>query len=277
MLRPTLLLLTILMSVTETNAANYNAKRATVDGIEVIQLSDASHKTEVSIVPSIGNTAYEMKVNGKDVFWSPYRTLAEFKAKPAQLGVPFLAPWANRIDGDTYYVNGKKYHLNPDLGNYRLDGNHKPIHGLLVHTNEWKVVNLTSDANSAAVTSRIEFSRHPEWMAQFPFAHNIEMTYKLAGGVLEVQTVIENLSAEPMPVSIGYHPYFAVHDAPRDAWKLHLPVTKHFKVDSNLIPSGELQPSPFSDPQTLGDIQIDDGFTGLTRGSDGRAEFTVQG
>ena len=28
-------------------------------------------------------------------------------------------------------MNGKKYLLNPDLGNFRYDGNQKPIHGLL--------------------------------------------------------------------------------------------------------------------------------------------------
>ena len=32
------------------------------------------------------------------------------------------------------------------------------------------------------------------------------MTYRLRGGVLEVATSIVNLSAEPMPVAIGFHP-----------------------------------------------------------------------
>ena len=36
-------------------------------------------------------------------------------------------------------------------------------------------------------------------MAQFPFAHNITMTYRLANGVLEVETTIENLSDRAAP------------------------------------------------------------------------------
>ena len=38
------------------------------------------------------------------------------------------------------------------------------------------------------MTSRLEFFRLPDYMAQFPFAHTIDMTYRLANGVLEVET-----------------------------------------------------------------------------------------
>jgi aldose 1-epimerase len=43
-------------------------------------------------------------------------------------------------------------------------------------------------------------------MKQWPFAHTIEMTHRLQDGGLEVQTTIVNLSAEPMPLAIGFHP-----------------------------------------------------------------------
>src|SRR5258708_4183281 len=168
-----LLLVSTLLTMTAANAANYTAQKVTVDGIEVVRLTDASHKTEVSIVPSIGNNAYDMKVNGKAVFWSPYKTLKEFQAKNAHLGNPFLAPWANRIDGDSYYANGKKYTLNADLKNFQYDGNHKPIHGLVLYSHDWKVTQMKADGSGAEVTSKLEFWRNPGWMAQFPFAHNI--------------------------------------------------------------------------------------------------------
>src|SRR5579862_7587519 len=88
-------------------AANYTATRVTVDSTEVIRLTDAAHKMEVSIVPSMGNTAYQVQVNGHNIMWSAYHTLAEWKAKPVQIANPFLAPWANRIDQDAYWINGK--------------------------------------------------------------------------------------------------------------------------------------------------------------------------
>ncbi len=152
-----------------TQAANYTARKATVDGIEVVQLADAASRTEVSIAPSIGNMAYEIKVGGKNILWFPYKSPAELKAKPQFCGIPFLAPWANRLDGDAYWANGMKYLLNPGLGNFRRDGHQKPIHGLLNYSPDWEVVSLVADDRSASVTSRLEFAKHPEMMAQFPY------------------------------------------------------------------------------------------------------------
>ncbi len=257
-------------------AANYTATRTTVDHVEVIRLADEARQTEVWIVPSLGNNSYEMKVKGKRVFWSPYQTLGELKQKPTQAGNPFLAPWANRIDSDAYYANGKKYVLNRELNNFRSDANNNPIHGLLVFA-DWKVAKLDAGESGAEVTSRLEFWRNPEWMAQFPFAHTLEMTYRLKDGTLEVETSIENHSTQPMPVSVGYHPYFQVNDAPRDQWKVHMPVKESMILSSALVPTGETKPMPYADPQPLAGTQLDDVFTGLIRDSEGRAEFWVQG
>jgi len=273
-MKPALLLLSLSLTM---SAANYSIENAVVDGVAIVRLGDAAHKTQVSIVPSIGNNAFEMKVNGKDVLWSPYKSVGEFQKKHAHLGVPFLAPWANRIAGDSYYVNGKKYTLNPALQNFQYDGNHNPIHGLVVYASEWKVVRTHADDKGAEVTSRLEFWRRPDWMAQFPFAHNMEMTYRLKDGVLEVITTIENLSSEPMPVALGYHPYFTLSDSPRDSWKVHLPVKEHLVLNDKLIPTGEHKPNELPDPMPLQGNKLDDGFSGLVRNADGRAEFWVQG
>ncbi len=258
-------------------AANYTATRATVDGIEVIRLADAARETEVAIAPSMGNNAYQMKVRGKPVFWFPHASLAEWRAKPGQVGNPFLAPWANRIDSDAYFANGKQFLLNPGLANYRKDGNGKPIHGLLVYASDWKVTALRADDNAAVATSRLEFWRNPGWMAQFPFAHNIEMTYRLSGGVLEVETLIENLAGQPMPVSLGYHTYYRINDAPRDQWKVHLAARDHLALSKELIPTGERKPVAFADPLPLAGTMLDDVFTNLVRDADGRAAFFVAG
>jgi aldose 1-epimerase len=274
-MRSALLLTFVVIAISP--AQNYTAERMVVDGVEVIRLADVARDTRVSIVPSIGNLAYEMTVKGKNVFWTPFASLAEFKAKPVQAGNPFLAPWANRLDQDAFYANGKKYLLNPDLKNWRRDGNQKPIHGLLVFSSAWQATRVQADKTSAEATSRLEFWRHPDLMAQFPFAHTIQMTYRLREGVLEVETVLENHSTQPMPVSIGYHPYFQVHDAPRDQWTVHLAARDHVVLSSMLIPTGERKPVTLPDPVPLAVTQLDDVFTNLIRDSSGRAEFWVQG
>ena len=258
-------------------AADYAIEKTTADGIAIVKLIDKTHATEVAVVPSIGNNAYEMKVHGKNVFWSPYTTLAELKAKPTLQGNPMLAPWANRIDSTSYWANGKKYRLNEGLGNLRMDGFKQPIHGLLAFTQEWVVTEAKADGKSAWVTSRLEFWKYPDWMAQFPFAHSIEMTYRLSAGVLEVATTIENHSLEPMPVSIGFHPYYQLHDAPRDEWKVRLGASEQMALSPALVPTGEKKPNPYAEPLALKDVALDDVFSGLRRGANGHAELSVEG
>jgi aldose 1-epimerase len=258
-------------------AADYTARTASVDGIEVVRLADATRHMEVSIVPSVGNLAYEFKIGGRNLLWFPYSGPAEFKAKPALCGIPFLAPWANRLDQDAFWANGKKYLLNPDLGNLRRDPNGKAIHGLLAFSPAWKIVELKAGASGAMLTSRLEFWRYPDLMAQFPFAHAVEMTYRLRGGALEVETVVENLSAAPIPIAIGYHPYFQVPGTPRDSWKVHLAAREHVELSADLIPTGARTPVDHPDPYPLAGTQLDDVFTSLVRDEDGRSRFWVQG
>jgi aldose 1-epimerase len=252
---------------------NYTAERQTVDGVEIVLLSDAQAQTQVRIAPSIGNNSYDMTVKGQRVFWSPYKTVGELKAKPAMAGNPFLAPWANRLDQEAFFANGKKYRLNPDLKNYRKDGSQQPIHGLLVYTPLWQVTSLASGDDSAAVTSRLEFWRYPDWMAQFPFAHTYDMTYRLKKGVLEIETSVENLSHDTMPVSVAFHPYFTLPGVPRDDWNVSIPVRESVVLNEKLTPSGERKPFTQSQPVSLKGRQFDDVYAGADPGK----EFSVEG
>ena len=259
------------------SAANYTAQKTVVEGVDVVQLADAARHAEVSIATSIGNMAYEFKVGGKNFLWFPYHSPAEMRDDPRFCCVPFLAPWANRLDQDAFWANGRKYLLNPGLGNLRRDQHQKPIHGLLNFSPDWKLAAVEADADSAWTTSRLEFWKHPALMAQFPFAHTISMTYRLRNGELHVETVIENLSDEAMPVAIGFHPYFQLHDAPRDQWKVHLAARDHMVLNNLLIPTGESKPVEFADPYSLHGSQLDDVFSNLVRGPDGLARFWVEG
>jgi len=119
-------------------------------------------------------------------------------------------------------------------------------------------------------------------MKQWPFAHTIEMTYRLQDGGLEVRTTITNLSAEPMPVAIGFHPYFQLTDSPRDEWTLAVGARTHWLLAPNKVPTGEIEPIErlFPNPQAavLGEYNLDDVFGDLV-GDDrrGRATMSVVG
>ena len=161
------------------SAQRYAARR---EG-DIVQLTDTATDTRVSVAPGIGNIAYRMTVKGHDVLRWPHADMAAFKANPNQTGIPFMAPSIDRLDEQAFYANGKRYAFDMGLGNIR---GAIPIHGLVTTTSEWHVVSVDAGRMGAAVTSRLEFSRQPSWMKQWPFAHTIEMTYRLTNGTLEV-------------------------------------------------------------------------------------------
>jgi aldose 1-epimerase len=255
----------------------YSATRTTDGGVEVVRLTDAGHDTEVAIAIGAGNMAYELKVRGDNFLWFPFADPGALLQHPRFCGVPFLAPWANRLDSDSYWVNGKQYTLDSTIANFRRDPNGKPIHGLLNYSRDWTLVSADADDHGAQVTSRLEFGAHPGQMAQFPFAHTITVTYRLDAGVLQVETALQNRAAEPLPVAIGYHPYFQLHDAPRDQWKVHLAARAHLVLNAQSIPTGEHKPVEFAEPHRLEHGQLDDVFSDLIREGDGRARFWVAG
>src|SRR6476646_1298203 len=117
---------------------------------EVVQLEDTRSQTMVSILPSVGDIAFAMKVKGHDVLRWPFASVEEFKARPALSGIPFVGPWANRLDEPAFYANGKKYPFDMTLGNIRGT---IPIHGFLTTTDQWQVVEVRSDGKAAWVTS----------------------------------------------------------------------------------------------------------------------------
>lgn len=262
--------------------AKYAVSEETVEGHKTYHLLDDGRKMDVGIVPDIGNFAYEFKANGKDVLIPPESFKSYTEKRWFCCGIPFLAPFANRIDKDYYFFQGKKYLLNADMSNLlRTSDTKLIIHGLLVFDPRWKVIKTgASSAGGAYITTRLEFYKYPDLMAQFPFAHAIEVTYRLKDGKLENTTTISNVGAAPMPVDVGYHPYFRP-DGPREEWTLSLGAKNHWIPTPQLIPTGEREPAdkylPGASNFTLGKTFIDDNFSGLERDADGFGRIWVKG
>ena len=244
---------------------------------DIVQLRDTRTDTTVSVMTSVSN-AYEMVVKGQNILRMPFATVDDFRARPGLNGIPLLAPFANRLDEQAFYANGKKYNFDMELGNVR---GAIPIHGYLSGAKDWKLVEAKADGKSAWVTSKLDFYRNPEWMQQFPFAHTLEMTYRLSDGVLEVRTQIENLSVEPMPVAIGFHPYFQLTDSTREDWVLSIGARTHWLLAENKIPTGQTEPADkfFTDRKAaaLKDLDLDHVFGDLERDAQGRAAVSVKG
>jgi aldose 1-epimerase len=258
------------------------AKRYTVKTIgDIVQLHDNKTDATVSVLTGTSN-AYEFVVHGKNVISMNIPSTTALRNNPGLNGVPFLAPFANRLDEMAFYANGKKYSFDPGLGNVRSP---IPQQGFLNSTHDWKLVSAKADADSATVVSKLDFYRHPDWMKQFPFAQTYTMTIRLKDGVLEVNTRIDNLSTDPLPVSIGYHPYFALPETDRNHWSLDFGAETHWLETDAHLPTGEKETAdkffggdhhnvPLS---RFTDKRFDEVFSDLDRDAQGRAKVVIKG
>jgi aldose 1-epimerase len=244
---------------------------------ELIELTDATAQMYVAVVPAMGN-AWKIQVKGKDlVRTSP--TLEAFKAQPGYNGMPLLSPFANRLDQTAFYANGKKYNFDVEIGNVR-----GPIPGTGFYDRSqqvWQLVESKADARGAWATMRLDFYKNPIYMKQWPFAHTITITLRVSEGALEVRTRLDNMSAEPMPVVIGYHPIYELPDGNRDDWTVSLDARTHWIEIPQRLPTGETQPIEnfFGSDRTKIELKkyglVDDVFTDLVRDANGRATMKL--
>jgi aldose 1-epimerase len=251
--------LIVVLAMASPAAAQYAVRR---NG-DIVELEDTKNNTVVSINVPGGNHTDAMKVNGHDVL------------RPQ--GIPFLAPWANRLDEQAFWANGKRYAFDMDLGNVR---GANPSQGFLGRSDQWQVVELKSDGKSAWLTSRLDVYKQPMAMKQWPFAHTIEMTHRLQDGVLQIQTTLHNLSSEPMPATVGFHPYYRLDDSPRDQWTVAVPAKTHWLLANTKVATGETESGEQFFPNGQGqlkDYNLDDVFSDLTRDADGRAHIFLKG
>jgi aldose 1-epimerase len=263
-------------------APNAPDGRYTVKTIgDIVQLHDNKTDSTVSVLTGTSN-AYEFVVHGKNVLSMNIPSTTALRNNPGLNGVPFLGPFANRLDEMAFYANGKKYSFDPGLGNVRSP---IPQQGFLNNTHDWKLVTAKADADSAYVVSKLDFYRNPDWMKQFPFAQTYTMTIRLKDGVLEVNTRIDNLSTQPLPVSIGYHPYFALPESDRNHWSLDFGAETHWLETDAHLPTGQKETSdqffggdhhnvPLS---RFTDKRFDDVFSDLDRDAQGRASVVIKG
>ena len=98
--------------------------------------------------------------------------------------------------------------------------------------------------------------------------------------MLEVQTTVVKMSAEPMPIAIGFHPCYQLTDSPRDEWTLSVGARTPWLLTSNIVPTGETQPIerlfPTRQTVSLADDSLDDVFSDLAR-DEGHATISVAG
>lgn len=185
------------------------------------------------------------------------------------LGGAILLPYANRITGRP--VEGRqvetdiletKVTLPMNWGGKAEGARRYAMHGLMLD----KAFELTSQSETA-VTSRLHAG---DFGGHWPSRTDVTVTYRLEGGRLELLVEAANAGDEPLPMGIGWHPWFNLPSGDRSQARLTIPATARTAVNDydEVLPTGEVLPLAgaydFRQGRELGDLYLDDCFVGLT-------------
>lgn len=178
-------------------------------------------------------------------------------------GQPLL-PWPNRLADGRYEFGGQSLQVPIDEV-----ARNNASHGLTRWLN-WRLI--------AQSDSRVELGLVVHPRPGYPFALGLNITYLLDAAGLTVHTSAQNLGPEALPFGAGQHPYFTVGTATVDTALLRVPAETRLEVDEQRrLPTRRRLPVDgtefdFRGARPIGAMQLDDCFTELTRGHDGRAQ-----
>lgn len=244
--------------------SGYRVELTRLAGLRAWRLSDNGADLHTTWVPGAGMLGASLVHRGQEMLWQGdgVRGYAEQRKF---MGIPFLHPWANRLDGFSYRAGGHDVVLDPDSPLLLLDDNGLPIHGLLTASRRWRMREASADDARARLSASLEFDR-PELLAAFPFPHRVQLEVELSSGALSVRATLINLGIEPLPVAFGFHPYIQMLGAPRRDWVVSFPVRHRLVLDERQIPTGAIEPVP---PVVgrVGDRTWDDAFERVHRDS----------
>jgi aldose 1-epimerase len=176
-----------------------------------------------------------------------------------------LIPWPNRIQDGSYEFEGHRHQLpltEPTLGN--------AIHGL----SRWEAWRAAEREPSRVV---MEHTIHAQ--PGYPFTLALRVDYSLADDGLSVWTTATNIGAGACPYGAGAHPYLTLGTPTVDPLVLQAPGRRVLVHDERDLPVGS-EPVDgtefdFREARPIGTTTLDNAFTDLERGPDGRARVTL--
>ncbi|MGC1297087.1 MAG: aldose 1-epimerase [Alloacidobacterium sp.] len=246
-----------------------------------------------TVLPGRGMNLFQITANipGKgevQVFASPSLedAAAKLNGGPADqngnasfsFGGAFLVPYPNRIigklsaDGKTVTTEwkGKTLTLPANWSGKKPGAQKHAIHGLIL-ANKAEDVQTQTTPDGQTITGVIHAGNFGGyWLSQT----DLNFSISLSGDAVEATITAKNVGSELEPMSIGWHPYFAIPSGDRTQAQLHVPADVYAEVNNydDVFPTGKLIPVKgtkydFNAPDgvPLKDIFLDDNFSRLKR------------
>ena len=176
------------------------------------------------IAPDCGFCCLSWIVDGLERLHLP-EGAAAFRHDVKTGGIPLLYPFANRLRDDPEGDWGG----NPLV---KRDGNGLPIHGFLLRFSNW--TDVVVEGSSARAS--LNWADHDELMRLFPHPHLLEVTYELVERSLRVSTTVVADGGCSVPISFGWHPYFALSPESPSNLRVNLPSPAHVRLDDRCLP-----------------------------------------
>src|SRR4051812_27799891 len=145
------------MQITTTPAPSVG--RGALDGFETVTLSAA--EMEAAFAPGAGMAGVSLRHAGEELLdrRAGVRTYAE---RGAVMGIPILHPWANRLAGFDYAVDGRSVRLPDGPPLVRCEEHGLPIHGLLSGSRHWRVRSASRDSARARLSAGLGLRGAPQ-------------------------------------------------------------------------------------------------------------------
>lgn len=189
-------------------------------------------------------------------------------------GGAILLPFANRIRGalsaDRRTIEaglpGGRVRLPANAGGRRPGAEQYAMHGLLL--------DARPDEISQEGDRVVAVYRSGDFNHRWPSRTEVVIENILLDDSFTLNVTARNTGAEPLPMGIGWHPYFALPSGRRQQARLRLPARRRTLVNDydEVLPTGEVvplagTPYDFSAPggKPLGDLYLDDCFVDLER------------
>ena len=230
----------------------------TIDGFTALTLSAPEHGMEASFVPGAGMVGCSLLHRGEELL-GQRGGLATYVAERSTMGIPLLHPWANRLGARRFELAGREVDVDAAEPPASEDPNGLPIHGLLASASGWHVSRRDSADDGGTIAARFDFAAEPGLMRAFPYAHEIALEAALSGPTLTIATRVRATGDVPVPISFGYHPYFALPGTDRADWRIEIPVSERLVLDEMSLPTGEREPVTVSAGR-LGSRTFDDAY-----------------
>ncbi|MCQ9163539.1 aldose 1-epimerase family protein [Arthrobacter sp. STN4] len=174
---------------------------------------------------------------------------------PGAAGIT-LAPFANRVDGGRWELDGKAQQL--DITEVARNN---AIHGLLRNTG---YTALESSGQHVVLEAAI-YPQHG-----YPFLARHRVRYELtAGGALRVDQTLTNDSPRRAPFVLGAHPYFRLGDTAPEELRITVDAASYLAANDRMIPTATLPVDAAHDlrrGRLLPEVVMDTAFTGLALG-----------